>query len=504
MSTLSLSGCDTAEECRQSPARRLYRGFPCLSTPLCCSPLAEDAALLRVLLDEALLYAIGHGLAMVDAHGSASPVPFTLLPSPFPRAAFERLHELAVPFNVLYERVSRDLPFLKSVLSEVVAVDPFIARLLRVAEEADSAGERQPLRLCINRSDYLLHSHEDGSFTPQQVEFNTIAAGMACLSTAVSDMHAYLLARHAPHYSPDAQLPGNAAMQGVVKAMAITLREYERSTGDSGAAVLMVVQAVEWNRLDQQLLAWALWREHSIPTLRRTLAEVHAEAVMDAHGRLRIDGRVIGLAYFRAGYSPTHFISEHEWAALLTLERSMAVKCPSAAYHLAGCKRVQQALCSRATLQHFVSPEQADALLSSFTSLHALQAGQPDTQLSIAAALADPTSFVLKPQREGGGHTLWGDELVHLLSSASPAQLAAHVLMRRIHAPASSAAGVRHGQVVQFRGTSELGVFGVHLSDGHTTLINAAAGYLLRTKFATSHEGGIAAGHGFLDSAVLV
>lgn len=53
---------------------------------------------------------------------------------------------------------------------------------------------------------------------------------------------------------------------------------------------------------------------------------------------------VITVVYFRAGYEPGHYPSEKEWDARYLIEKSGAIKCPSIHYHLAGTKKVQQAL----------------------------------------------------------------------------------------------------------------------------------------------------------------
>ncbi len=482
-----------------------YKGFPFLRTPLCCSPTVEDDGLLAVLAGEAAVYAAANGLMMVK-DGVSMHLPCTLLPTPFPRIAYDRIQTLAVSFNALYYRVSKDYSFLSSCLIETAKVDPFIARLLRIAGITHGEGEKQSLNLCINRSDYMMHAMEDGSFTPQQVEFNTISAGMACLSSKVSEMHAYLVSRHAPQYAADLELPINPAMERVVQAMASACLQYEIQTRVHGrrAAVLMVVQKTEWNVVDQQLLAFTLWKHHSIPVVRKTLNEIQDEATMDDRGQLLIDGLVVALAYFRAGYTPQDYASEKEWAALLQIERSLAIKCPTVAYHLAGCKRVQQVLSTAGVLERFISNDEAVMVRSSFTELWNLHAGADETCRIISAALADPTSFVLKPQREGGGNNLWGDQMVAKLRSASPEELAAHILMRRINAPAATSAGLRQGELLKFRGINEMGVFGVYLIDGATVYVNAAAGYLLRTKPTDNYEGGISAGSGFIDSVVLV
>lgn len=51
----------------------------------------------------------------------------------------------------------------------------------------------------------------------------------------------------------------------------------------------------------------------------------------------------------------------------------------------------------------------------------------------MAAAAAEPERFVLKPQREGGGNNLYGEELRAKLAEGNG--LAAYILMQRIQPP---------------------------------------------------------------------
>ena len=51
----------------------------------------------------------------------------------------------------------------------------------------------------------------------------------------------------------------------------------------------------------------------------------------------------------------------------------------------------------------------------------------------MAEACRDPGSFVLKPQREGGGNNLYGEQLA--LRLADPSGLGAFILMQRIRPP---------------------------------------------------------------------
>lgn len=117
------------------------------------------------------------------------------------------------------------------------------------------------------------------------------------------------------------------------------------------------------------------------------------------------------MIYFRAGYEPGHYHGEKEWAARLRIEQSMAIKCPSIQYHLAGTKKVQQALASRQALTRFIGDEASiDAVLEVFTRLYSLDMNE-EGEAAVRLALADPEKYVLKPQREGGGNNVYGSDI---------------------------------------------------------------------------------------------
>jgi len=63
---------------------------------------------------------------------------------------------------------------------------------------------------------------------------------------------------------------------------------------------------------------------------------------------------------------------------------------------------------------------------------------------------------------------------------------------------------VRLGQAVQADTLSELGVYSTYVRKGPRVLLSAEAGTLVRTKAATSDEGGVASGYAVLDSPLLV
>ena len=225
-------------------------------------------------------------------------------------------------------------------------------------------------------------------------------------------------------------------------------------------------------------------------------------------------GAAHSLVYFRAGYAPADYPSDKQWYARLLLEQSGAVKSPSAAMQLAGTKKIQQALAAPGALERFAARmtqkngANVAAMRAVFAGLYALDdAGAAE---AVSLALADPGGFVLKPQREGGGNNLYGEEMVRVLRTHDPSaargsdgDLSAFILMQRIFPPVNRTLCLRGGEMVELETLSELGVYGGYVRVGDTVTRNAHGGYLLRTKAATSDEGGVAAGFAVLDSVSL-
>ena len=109
----------------------------------------------------------------------------------------------------------------------------------------------------------------------------------------------------------------------------------------------MIVHEGEFNAMDQRLLEYALLEKHGLETVRLTLKQINDEGTLSKGGALEIalpTGRKveIAVAYYRTGYAPRDYPTQANWDARLLVERSMALKCPNAAWHLAGTKKMQQ------------------------------------------------------------------------------------------------------------------------------------------------------------------
>ncbi len=292
----------------------------------------------------------------------------------------------------------------------------------------------------------------------------------------------------------------NEPLAPVADAIAAAAERY----GRPGAVVLMVVQPGEANRFDQRLLEFAL-AERGVRTRRVTLDEIGRRGAL-CQGRLELAGEVAAVTYFRAAYGPEDFPGEDAFAARALMEAADTIAVPGLYEQLAGTKKVQQLLTDPAVLGRFVPPHQAAALRATFAAQYDPDQELPADSGTLPAwqiAAAHPGRFVLKPQREGGGHNFFGEALRETLTALSPEARSGYVLMERIVPPPHETVLVREGAPRRVQAVSEIGRFGVLLADGPEELINADSGYLVRSKAQGTEEGGVSAGFGFLNSLLL-
>ncbi len=320
-----------------------------------------------------------------------------------------------------------------------------------------------------------------------QIELNTISASLAGLSTNLAKLRR----------NQFANVPENEAASGLANGMKQAIEVYCKEFNAPSAAVLFVVQETERNVYDQQELADAL-NLLGIKVIRKPLNySFNLNEIC-----LYVDGQEIGLIYYRAGYSPQEYSTEAHWEARELLESSRAIKCPDIAAHLAGLKKIQQVLTDKQELLRVMlgDAQKSRQLRSCFAKIYSLDPADPQTAQSIAEASKEPERFVLKPQREGGGNNIYGQDIKAALSSMSPEQLSAYILMQRIR-PAITASTpiLRNGKQSEIESVSELGIYGYILASNYEVLRNETCGWLLRTKPVECDEGGLITGYSVLD-----
>ncbi|XP_026847055.1 glutathione synthetase isoform X1 [Drosophila persimilis] len=337
----------------------------------------------------------------------------------------------------------------------------------------------------------------------KQVEINTIASGFGHLGPASKTVQSFVL-RELGHADKLPKMPNNNALAGLCDGMVKAWDIYAKPQ----AVILFIIEDVSYNICDQRFHEFYIRETYPhIKVLRRTLTDVHREGKLGLNKELLLSGLEVAVIYFRAGYEPGHYHSQDEWDARYLMETSLAIKCPSIQYHLAGTKKVQQALAQPAVLERFINdPEEIKAVGKIFTGLYSLDdndAGNATYEM----ALRTPEKFVLKPQREGGGNNVYGLDIPDALKRMSRVERSGWILMDLIHPPLTKGYMVRPGAempptIVDM--VSELGIFGVVIGDADHIIHNYQAGHMLRTKLATANEGGVAAGLGALDSPYLI
>lgn len=442
-------------------------------------------------------WAVLHGLTMrvkTDLE-SFSIAAFSLFPSPIEKDAFDKAVSVQATLNALLHRLAYDPDFIQQALSKTIEHDEFTRRLYEIYTIVRKEGSAQSLSCGLFRCDYL--PDRDGSL--KQVEMNTIASSMAGLTSRVELAHRFIL-RTMQLEDHLENLPKNSCLtdlaRGLVEAWKIF--NVERSV------ILFVVEEVTINICDQRLLELEISRlNRQTKVVRRSFSQLINEARLGPNMELIVDGLQVGVVYFRCGYAPEQY-TEEAWLVRLTIERSNAIKCPSIQYHLVGTKKVQQVLCEEGVLEKYIENTDSVRLIRAmFANIYPLdksEAGEKAYRL----AMTEPTRFVLKPQREGGGNNVYGDDIPSHLTGMSRDEASAWILMDIIEPVASRNVLLRPASTPPARIVSELGIYGVIIGNEKEILLNEASGHCLRSKVSTAQEGGVAAGFGALDSPYLV
>ncbi|XP_061540055.1 glutathione synthetase-like isoform X1 [Phycodurus eques] len=398
--------------------------------------------------------------------------PITLFPTPVPKALFLQAIAVQTHYNTLVDKISQDPEFLQEALGSTIAVDDFTARLFKIHQQVLKRGRLQSIVLGLNRSDYML-DQEDGPSSLKQIEINTFAAASGGLASRMPDVHRHIL-KVAGRLEESQRIIDNNPAVGLAKAVA---------------------------------KAWELYgSKRNIASIRKYFEDVSESGKLDEDKRLFIDYQEVAVIYFRNGYSPQNYKSEKAWEARLMMECSLAVKCPDISTHLAGTKKVQQVLAEPGVLERFFpdQPQVVDQVRATFAGLYTLDMGEEGDK-TVAMALATPDRFVLKPQREGGGNNIYGQDICELLGKVkNSAERMAYILMDKIQPVPTQNYLLRRGKPHKICNCiTELGFFGAYVRQGKDMVMNNCVGYLLKTKSSEHPDGGVFAGVAVLDTALL-
>ena len=417
--------------------------------------------------------ASANGLFIKKQDGHSVIAPISLDPYKISTEHFEHIQEVTLIYNELMMKVAHQFSWLQKVISKVAQVDDFTKNLLQIAQK-----QQNQKRLLIGRNDFLFSQNG----MPKQVEYNTVSSSFLCLAQKIYSTHQNSYCQTSLH----SKLFPNHSMYEVSQIITNLLCAYPNSIA------LMVVQTNELNIFDQFGLLHEL-RFHGIFMKRVTFEQLfeHAKVV---EGRLYYQNHQVSLVYWRTGYSPDDYTSTQEWDMRMLLESADVFHCPDAALQLAGMKCIQQELTNPDSLQLFLNLQQIEKLTSCYVAL------QKWDQEIAQKVLQNPDEYVLKPQREGGGHNFFGKDIVKAVQSFSQQELEAYIVMEYIHAQEHDARLWIDGNLDREKCITEVGIYGGAIWKNGQMQKNTTLGYLARTKLASENEGGVCAGYACLNS----
>lgn len=302
---------------------------------------------------------------------------------------------------LLYHKVAFDYDFIKNTLNKVMETDQFTKYLFNIYTKVyqEDGHKIQPIVLTVLRSDYMFHRNVDGSLVLRQVEVNTIAAGGAGLGINVTNMHKHMI-RQAIYSTKDQadRIPENRALLNVASGLA----EAHKAYGNPNGIILVVIENLNQNIMDQRLVEYEASKllDWQVIVRRLTLTQCYEKLHVDGKSECKLftdDNLEVSVVYFRSGYHPCHYPTDHEWKARFMIEQSQAIKCPWIGAHLAGTKKVQQVLSNVNILKRFLQDDQAvKRVFDVCADLYGLDVDDPGTELIVEKVCKNPENYVLK------------------------------------------------------------------------------------------------------------
>ncbi|KFV70403.1 Glutathione synthetase, partial [Dryobates pubescens] len=226
--------------------------------------------------------------------------PFTLLPSPVPRALFQQAYAVQQDFNLLVDAISQNKEFLEQTLASTIKVDDFTARLFRIHTQVLEEGLAQSVFLGINRSDYMFDCGPGGAAL-RQGEINTIAASFGGLTSHTLPVHQRVLKVLGKSKEASQLLPNDPS-----KGLALGIAKAWELYGSPSAVVMFLVEEVQRNIFDQRCVENELWNRN-IRVIRRRFRDVFARGSLGEGRRLYMDGQEVAVVYYREGYVPKNY-----------------------------------------------------------------------------------------------------------------------------------------------------------------------------------------------------
>ena len=469
----------------------------------------EEKNIPENIIQEMILYLYKNGLIIKSKKDGISHIPTALTPSPLPKDIYDKIYFYQIAFNKVIIKLSNDQKFLEDILNPISEKDEFVRKNLEISKKLVDYPNKQKIKLGIFRNDYLYDKVQKFLlFT----EYNTIASSMGTFTDRLKKFYSYFVEKYPDVFKkykekivPTEGL-GNVEKFSEAMVEAIKLgfpQQYKESI------IVFVVPKTETNIFDQYSIADELYNKYKIFSKRMTLNEIKKNCIQDEQGNLSINGKLISMFYFRAGYSESDFPDEESWKGRELLELSTAIKVPDINTFLTTFKIFQYELSKPNIMMHYCHNELIiNDILRFFGGIYSIRDMDLEKQKELFSKIKlEPDKFILKPMREGGGNNVVGEKLKELIpeEGSEPSDLLKNsVIVEKIDSASHESIVLRNEKIIIQNSISEYSIYGIILSDENNFYINKSVSFLVRTKNKDDIEGGIIEGAGAVDLPCLI
>ena len=465
----------------------------------------------QYIIDEMIDYLYSNGLIIKNKEGiGVKHIPITLYPSPIVKSFFDKIQFYQIAFNKIMDKISRDQQYIEQILTPISEKDEFIKKLLEISKKVSTFENKQKIQCGFFRNDYMVDKVKKFIY---QIEFNTIAVSMFSFSDKLKKFYSFFSNKYPNIYEryKDKEIP--LEKKDVIPEFSSSLIESIKLFSPENyknTLIIFVVQENEKNVFDQRTIENELYEKYNILSKRLTLNEIAKNCKVDEKGQISYEEKIISLFYFRAGYTPSDYKDEESWKGREMIELSTAIKVPNINLFLTTLKVFQYELTKPDILKKYINEELiSNDIIRFFTKIYYLRDMDKEKQKELFNQItSNPHSYVIKPQREGGGNNYYDDKIIPLLpkdDSEPSDELLNSIIMERIEAPEYETLNLIDEKVIVNTINSEFSVYGVIISsDEKIYNINKSVGFLVRSKDKNEGEGGVIHGSGCVDLPCLM
>jgi glutathione synthetase len=394
--------------------------------------------------------------------------PISVTPSPFSKVAFDHVVKSQIQINALVHNLMSNIPLVRELLNDLGSKDEFVAGMLKISKEVEEYEHKQRGYFGILRSDYM---YDEETHKPKMIEVNTIASSFGPLAWGVNQLHQHLVTKYNIPIELENLKKEKNPKENIITAFKQAHDLYcDFGIVEKSPIMIVIIGRNERNRNDMGDLVDGLHEKHGVVSKYCRFDQVLENSELKS-GKLFYEGDEVAIVYFRFGYDSSQYTCDEDWQARKIIEISQAIKCPSMDLQLLTLKKIQEVLCDPKVWQ-VINGDALEDIRPFFNGMYGLHdLTNEETIAVIKDAKTNPDKYVLKTQREGGGHNYFGDQIPVQLEKED--ELWKYSLMKRIFPVSFPATLLRDSQVWHGTSVNELGIFGkllVKFGESHQIL----------------------------------